>query len=101
MPPTEQEWFAHLAFGAVMARRLDEAADMYRFLLRFAPHNIAWLLGLAYCLVNSPQPRRYEDAAAVLQELGTQTLEPHQRAARERLLRRLALRRQNAPAAAA
>ena len=56
MPPTEQEWFAHLAFGAVMARRLDEAADMYRFLLRFAPHILPGFWALPIARRFSPQP---------------------------------------------
>ena len=90
MSPTEQQWLAHLAFGAVLARRLDEAADIYRFLLRFAPET-PWLLGLCYCLVNSQQAARRAQAANFLRELETCPLTPQQTAAQARLTRRLQL----------
>ena len=99
MPPDEQEWFAHLAFGAVLARRLNDAADIYRFLLRFAPHNTAWLMGLCYCLVNAPTPSGFEEAASRLKELEAHQLNTQTQAAHARLVRRLELRQQSEPAA--
>lgn len=98
MSPAEQQWLAHLAFGAVLARRLDEAADIYRFLLRFAP-DTAWLLGLCYCLVNSQHAARRAQAAGFLRELETRPLSPQEEAARVRLARRLELHQQRAAAA--